>query len=158
MGGSLRAGGNETIAAEFNFAADPEAARLVFDAGFKDVALVPIDACDDTRLMWGDYQRLRRLTSPIARLISELLAGWDEAYFAMNGVGFYDPTAWLLGAEPSLAEWERVYVTVDTGGGPARGASVADWRRRTGRQPNARVATSVPKRDVFYEQFFQRLS
>lgn len=157
MGGSLRAGGNETMAAEFNFAADPEAAAIVLGAGFRNLAIVPIDACDDTRLTYSEHRRLTEIESPASLLVQQLLAGWSEDYFDPHGVGFYDPTAWLLGAEPSLGTWEHLYLTVDTGAGVARGALIADSRQTTGREPNARVATAVPDRDLFYRGFFERL-
>jgi purine nucleosidase len=157
MGGSVRAGGNETMAAEFNFAADPDAAHVVFEAGFSDIALVPIDACDDTRMSWDDHQQLQRLDSPLAGLVRALLAGWEEEMFAPNGVGIYDPTAWLLGRAPSIAHWESVYLDVDVGGGVARGASIADWRARSGRSANVRVASAVPRRAAFFDRLFELL-
>jgi purine nucleosidase len=155
MGGSLRAGGNESIAAEFNFAADPEAAHIVFGAGFETLSLVPIDPCDDVRLLPEDKRRIELSDSPIARLISSLIAQWDDQFLAPSGSGFYDPAAWLLGAYPYLAEWESLYVGIDIGKGLARGASIGDWRRRTRLPPNARVALKVPNRNAFYEQFFR---
>jgi purine nucleosidase len=158
MGGSLRAGGNETIAAEFNFVADADAAQRVLGAGFADVALVPVDPCDDARMLVAERQRLATFASPIARLAHELTGSWKEDLLRRPGVGIYDLVAWALERNPSLARWEQLYVAVDAGHDVARGASVADWRHRTGRAPNVRVALSIPRREEFFDSLWQKLA
>jgi inosine-uridine nucleoside N-ribohydrolase len=142
MGGSLRAGGNETMAAEFNFLADPQAARAVLAAGFKNLRLVPIDGCLEARMTGADLKRLTALGTPAAGLAAELLRFWEPS-IRERGQGLYDPVTWLLARHPELGRWEEVYVAVDVGGDVAHGASIADWRGRSGRPPNLRAATGV---------------
>ena len=43
MGGAIKNPGNVTRTAEFNIFADPEAARIVFESGIKNITLVPLD-------------------------------------------------------------------------------------------------------------------
>jgi purine nucleosidase len=45
MGGSYKSQGNVTFNTEFNFRQDPEAASIVFKAGFKNLRLVPWETC-----------------------------------------------------------------------------------------------------------------
>lgn len=151
MGGSLRAGGNETMAAEFNFAADAEAARDVLAAGFRDLRLVPLDGCLEARMIGADLERVVALGTPAAGVAAELLAFWQPRIRA-GGQGLYDPIAWLLTTHPELGRWESVYVAVDTGGDVAHGASLADWRGRSGMPANVSANVHVahaPLMDVF---------
>jgi purine nucleosidase len=145
MGGSLRAGGNATPAAEFNFLADPEAAQLVLAAGFKQVGLVPIDACRGVQLLAPELERLRELPTPAARLADELLSGWAPRIQRPRGLTLYDAAAWLLTVHPELGRWEEVHLTVDTGAGAARGASLADWLEVGQRPPNVRVSMGIDR-------------
>ncbi len=147
MGGSLRAGGNETMAAEFNFLADPAAARTVLAAGIRDLRLVPIDGCLEARMVSADLDQLTGLGTPGASVAAELLKFW-ESRIRGRGQGLYDPLAWLLTLHPELGRWEEAYVAVDVGGDIAHGASIADWRGRSGNPPNVRAATGASHRAV----------
>jgi purine nucleosidase len=158
MGGSLRCGGNQTLAAEFNFLSDPEAASVVLEAGFRDFALVPLDVCDAARLSTQDLARLDAVGTVASGAARDLVRHFERRAPADRGVPFYDPTAWLLTTHPELAHWETVYVAVDTGSSLARGASLADWRNRAGRQPNVRAATRLLDRDQFVDRLFMLLA
>jgi purine nucleosidase len=155
MGGGLRSGGNATVAAEFNFSVDPEAANVVLDAGFRDVALVPLDVCDEVRLMRGDAARLEHQATPASGAARDLLRWFETRATPERGLPFYDPTAWLLTMRPEAAGWEHVYVTVDTGHDRGRGASLADWHRRSSHAPNVRAATHLVDRQLLIEHFFE---
>jgi len=157
MGGSLRAGGNQTLAAEFNLLTDPEAAGVVMEAGFRDIALVPLDVCDEVRLFADDLARLDTQDTSASRTARDLLRHFESRAPAGRGVPFYDPCAWLLTTHPELAHWAPVYVAVDTGDGVGRGASLADWRGRSGHQPNVRAATHVVNRGALLDRFFTLL-
>lgn len=151
MGGSLRAGGNETLAAEFNFLADAEAARDVLAAGFAQVRLVTLDGCLETRLFPPDLAALQALGTPAARVAAELLEPYGRRITGPRGVPMYDPTAWLGATLPDLLRWEALYVVVDTGRDVAHGATLADWRGRTELEPNVRVAMGVADRAAYLE-------
>ena len=158
MGGSLRVGGNETMAAEFNFMADPEAAQLVLNSGFQEIKIVPLDPCYDVKFSPNEWQHLKKMETPTARLIEELVNHWEERIISELGTGLYDAVAWILSQYPELAQWESVYIQVDTSNGISRGASVTDWQKRSGHQPNAMVATSIPDREAFFEKFFELIA
>jgi purine nucleosidase len=157
MGGSLRAGGNQTPAAEFNFIADPDAASLVLKAGFPRLGLVPIDVCDDARLLATDIGTLRSLGTPAAEVVLALLQFSTGGGIPAAGVPFYDPTAWLLARQPDLSIWEQHYLVVDAGQGEGRGASIADWRGSARKAPNAQVGMRLADRQAFLHTFFNIL-
>ena len=158
MGGSLRVGGNETMAAEFNFMADPESAQLVLNSGFQEIKIIPLDPCYDVRFSKNELQRLKETKSPAAGLIEELMHNWKERIISNIGAGLYDAVAWILSQFPELAQWESVYIAVDTSNGISRGASIADWQRCSGNQPNLMTATSIPNREAFFEKFFDLIT
>lgn len=158
MGGSLRSGGNETLAAEFNFVSDAEAAAIVLGAGWRSVNLVPIDVCDEARLGEPDLRRLEAVGTPSARVARDLLRYFDRLVLSQRGAPFYDATAWLLLLESGLARWEDLYVAVDTSGGVAHGASLVDWRKRARQPPNVRAAVGLHQRTLFMDLLLRTLA
>lgn len=156
MGGSIRAGGNASMAAEYNFLADPQAAHQVLNAGFKNVWLVPLDAANACRFKLEHLQQLEKIPTQAAKTVRELLSGW-EGRIRQRGQGLYDLVAWLLVTHSEWGEWEEVFVDVDIAGGLAYGASLADWRNRSGNPPNVKVAMSV-KSDLIWKYFLERLA
>lgn len=154
MGGAIEAGGNATAAAEFNFLADPEAARIVLEAGFPRLDLVPVDAGRRLALSSRQWRRLEATETPAARLVRRLLAFWRERIEG-PGMVVYDAVAWMAVRHEELFDWQALPVTVDTAGGAADGASVAD-RRRHAPAANCRVALDA-RAEPFWELFFALL-
>lgn len=156
MGGSLRAGGNDTLAAEFNFLADAEAAKLVLAAGLPHVSLVPMDGCLTARMGAAEWDRLCALDTPAARTSREIVGSW-EVRIRAEGAALYDPLAWLATSQPDLMRWQDLYVAVDAGQDVAHGASLADWRGRSGKPPNVRVAMEAANPTAVFDTLFATL-
>jgi purine nucleosidase len=148
MGGSAGRG-NVTAAAEFNIAADPEAAAIVFGAGWR-VTMVGLDATLQARVS----RLVRERLAGLGRLGSDLLLpslggyGADEAPTARagpaggEGPAVHDVCALALVAEPGLFGCWPARVEVETAGRWTSGMTVTDF----GAPPddcNALVATSV---------------
>jgi purine nucleosidase len=143
MGGSA-ARGNVTPAAEYNIATDPEAAAIVFGAGWR-VTMVGLDATVQARADAAVQGRLAGL----GQLGRELLLPALEGYRAAEahdppGVGpaVHDVCALALTAEPGLFGCLPARVEVETAGRWATGMTVTDFKAAA-QARNALVATSV---------------
>lgn len=133
MGGS-GVGGNVTAAAEFNVHHDPEAAAAVVASGAR-VRMYGLEVFEHVRLPRADIDALRGETHPVLRLAGELChasaarSGTDDACLGDAGA-----VAALV--RPDLVRTVVRDVAVETGHGPARGATVVD-RRDAGRDRQA---------------------
>jgi inosine-uridine nucleoside N-ribohydrolase len=144
MGGAIGLG-NVTPAAEFNIAADPEAARAVFESGVP-ITMVPLET---THRALATPEVLRRITAldfPLAHLCVELLAFFAETYLRVFGFAapaVHDPcaVAWLI--EPSIVPTRRMRVEIETQAEFSDGRTICDWYGVTGREPNAEVGVDL---------------
>ena len=55
MGGNSHGEGNITMCGEFNFHADPEAAKVVIDRMQCPICIVPWETCKNTNISWASY-------------------------------------------------------------------------------------------------------
>jgi purine nucleosidase len=158
MGGSIRAGGNITSAAEFNIHADPHAAHIVFHAGIP-ITLVPLDATYKCLLTSEDVERLNKINSPIARFVRDATAVYMEfykKYEGFNGCALHDPLTLAVILAPELFTFENHYVDVDMSGGISMGNTLADLMKVSKKPANMKVAMDVRGRD-FIELFLERM-
>ncbi|MCP5150932.1 MAG: nucleoside hydrolase [Chromatiales bacterium] len=144
MGGAIRAPGNVTAAAEFNFWVDPEAADRVLTAGLP-TTLVPLDATHQIRL---PRARLRdaagRRPSGLAARVVAITRSLLDGRFRVDGMPLHDPLAVAVAIDPSLVSTERLAVRVETASTLCAGLSLADLRTgRTAAPTDVTVATGV---------------
>jgi purine nucleosidase len=151
MGGSA-ARGNVTPAAEYNIATDPEAAAIVFGAGWR-VTMVGLDATLQARADRAVQERLAGLGRLGRELLLPALGGYGagEAETAQpgrpddppgEGPAVHDVCALALAAEPGLFGCVPGRVEVETAGRWTTGMTVTDFRAPA-QACNALVATSV---------------
>ena len=76
--------GNTTPAAEFNIWVDPDAAAIVFEAGFQDLTLIPLDATHRAVVSLADCRRLRDTGTPAAIAGAEIIENRISAYAALQ--------------------------------------------------------------------------
>lgn len=144
MGGSTERG-NSTPYAEFNIYADPEAAAVVLRSG------VPVTMCglNVTHRALADERVLRRIAAiggPLATACVELLSFFAATYRELYGFAappVHDPVAVARVIDPGIVGCVRTRVDIELAGGHTRGATVIDLHARTGREPNALVATDL---------------
>lgn len=158
MGGSLRAGGNITPAAEFNLHADPHAAHIVFHSGIP-ITLIPLDVTYKCLLTSEDVERLNRTGSPIARFVRDATGGYMEfykKYEGFDGCALHDPLTLATVIAPELLTFENHYVDVDISGGISMGNTLADFMKVSKKPANVKVALGVRGRE-FVELFIERM-
>lgn len=161
MGGAIAAPGNITPGAEFNFYVDPEAAATIFDSGLP-LEIVPLDVTRRVVLAQAELtERLRRCPGPVARFVLD----FTRHGFAVGaergdgGIVLHDPLAMGVALDPSLVQFEPLFVEIECEGKATRGLSLADRRlipSHRKRRPNCRVAMGVDAAR-FLHLFLQRL-
>jgi pyrimidine-specific ribonucleoside hydrolase len=178
MGGSL-SGGNATPAAEFNLYADPEAARIVFDAGVP-LTMVGLDVTRKVLFTPEHLKILQAGTTPwsqaAARIMAATIANLNRGPHPMLEA-MHDPLTVANLIDPGILTLRDYYVEVETQGEftsgetvgysypparkseplstalPASSASAPDESFR----PNARVAVEVDP-DRFFRLLLGRLT
>jgi purine nucleosidase len=140
--------------AEHNIVSDPEAARIVLDAGAA-VFLVPLDVTTQTRIRRPDVDRISGAGSPLQRAVARQV----ELYPPFHEQGFtylHDPLAVASLVWPELLQWQELHVDVELGGTYTVGATL--FRQPTTSAPaNVHVATHVDAA-AFEQRLIDRLS
>lgn len=176
MGGGI-SHGNVTPAAEFNFYVDPEAARVVFDAGIP-LTMVGLDVTEKVIVNESHIRQLRAAQNPVSQAAAKILqATYDLATHSddVTYVAMHDPLTVASLIDPSLLSFTDYYIEIETEGEFTAGMSVG-WLRAPARasapmalagpapsipeapfHTNAKVATGVhPER--FFDLFIARLT
>jgi inosine-uridine nucleoside N-ribohydrolase len=131
MGGALRAPGNATPTAEFNFYADPEAARIVLGSG-APITLVGLDVTMHARVSREEVdQRARASTYPAAGFARRICRRYFDFRESLSGRAeciLHDPLAVAVAVDPSFVRTERHVLDVETDGRLTPGMLVSDLR------------------------------
>jgi inosine-uridine nucleoside N-ribohydrolase len=126
MGGSIT-GGNVDGAAEANIYNDPEAAQIVFNAGWT-VTMIGSDVGERTLITRKDVNQLQANHAPqsdfVARLADFYLTRSEKSGY--TGAAMYDPLAVATVIDPSLVTLKSMHVDVETRGEFTRGETVAN--------------------------------
>jgi len=172
MGGSI-SGGNVNAAAEANIYNDPEAAQIVFQAGWP-LTMVGLDVGDKTLLSQKYLDQLNVKHGPVndfTHSVAQFLVTLS-AKFGSPGTPMYDPLAVGVAIDPTLVKAPAMHVDVETRGEFTRGETVANRRGAVERnllhgdryiiegvdevKPNAKVCTDVDA-DRFLQMFVSRI-
>jgi purine nucleosidase len=126
MGGSI-SGGNVNGAAEANIYNDPEAAQIVFNAGWM-VTMVGSDVGEKTLITRKYLAELQSSHGPqsdfIAKIADFYLNRSEKSGYA--GAPMYDPLAVGIALDPTLGTLKEMHVDVETKGEFTRGETVAN--------------------------------
>src|SRR5215469_3458578 len=173
MGGSI-SGGNVNAAAEANIYGDPEAAQIVFNAGWP-ITMVGLDVGNRTLVTRSHLAQLARTRGPendfVVGVLNFLEDLWEKN--SNEGVPMYDPLAVGVAIDSGLVTSRSMRVDVETRGEFTRGETVANRTNTVERdvphegrlwiealdsvQPNASVAVAV-KADEFIQMFLGRIA
>ena len=126
MGGSIT-GGNVNGAAEANIYNDPEAAAIVFNAGWM-VTMVGSDVGERTLITRNYLAELQSSHGPesdfIAKIADFYLNRSEKSGY--SGAAMYDPLAVGIALDPTLGTLKEMHVDVETRGEFTRGETVAN--------------------------------
>jgi purine nucleosidase len=172
MGGSI-SGGNSTAAAEANIYNDPEAAQIVFQAGWP-LTMVGLDVGDKTLLSPKYLEQLGQSHGPVNDFIYQVAHYLIDlsAQFGFSGTPMYDPLAVGVAIDATLVKAPPMHVDVETRGDFTRGETVANRHGAVERnvlhgdrymvegvdkvEPNAKVCVEVDA-DRFLQLFVSRI-
>ncbi len=172
MGGSI-SGGNVNAAAEANIYNDPEAAQIVFQAGWP-LTMAGLEVGNMTLFNRKDLAQLAKTHGPqndFMVKVNEFLVNLAEK-FGDEGSPMYDPTAVGVAIDRTLVKTQPMHVEVETRGEFTRGETVANRRNEVERNvlhgaryiiegvdkvdPNVQVCTSIDG-ERFKQMFISRV-
>ena len=155
MGGAYFEVGNITPAAEFNIFVDPDAAKIVFEAGI-DMVAMPLDVTHKALVTEERNEAFRRLKSPVGIAVAEMtdfFERFDKEKYGSSGAPLHDPcvTAYLI--NPKIFSGKKINVEIETESELTLGMTVADWWGVTDRKANTFFVS-----DLDSEKFFNLLT
>jgi purine nucleosidase len=141
MGGST-ARGNVTPAAEFNIWADPEAAAIVFAAGWPSgVRMIGLDVTLRARATRAIQEQMRTLGALGSTLLLPALAQYMDSADTTGEPPVHDVCAIVSLADSDVFDYTPAQVKIETVGTLTSGMTVTDFSKEI--VPNARVATAI---------------
>ena len=149
MGGTGHGHGNMTPVGEYNFWADPEAAKIVFESGMP-IKMVGWDisrtyaVCDPI-----DTEELRAIGTPLATFCVDIqvtVAQYAMSQSKLPGFDLPDPIAMAIALEPEVATATKsLFVAIEAQSDLCRGQSVVDHYGILDREPNAEVVLEASR-------------
>ena len=155
MGGAYFEVGNITPAAEFNIFVDPDAAKIVFEAGI-EMVVMPLDVTHKALVTEKRNEAFRQLKSPVGIAVAEMtdfFERFDKEKYGSSGAPLHDPcvTAYLI--DPKIFSGKNINVEIETKSELTLGMTVADWWGVTDRKANTFFVG-----DLDSEKFFSLLT
>jgi inosine-uridine nucleoside N-ribohydrolase len=172
MGGSI-SGGNVNAAAEANIYNDPEAAQIVFQAGWP-LTMVGLEVGNKALFTQKYLDQLGETHGPINDFIYSVLKFLVNlsGTFGAPGSPMYDPSAVAVAIDSTLVKVQEMHVDVETRGEFTRGETVGNRLGEVERNvlhgdryviegvdkiaPNAKVCVDVDA-DRFLQLFVSRI-
>ena len=158
MGGAYFEVGNITPAAEFNIFVDPDAAKIVFEAGI-DMVVMPLDVTHKALVTEKRNEAFRQLKSPVGIAVAEMtdfFERFDKEKYGSSGAPLHDPcvTAYLI--DPKIFSGKNINVEIETKSELTLGMTVADWWGVTDRKANTFFVGNLDS-DKFFSLLTERL-
>ncbi len=139
MGGSASRG-NVNHAAEFNMWADPEAAAIVFRAGWT-VRMIGLDVTLRARASRAVQERMREFGTLGSELFLPAITRYADSHNHTGEPPVHDVCAVVSVADPTVFGYTPAQVRVETTGKLTSGMTVTEFAKIE--VPNASVATAI---------------
>lgn len=147
MGGGLK-GGNTTVAAEFNFYADPEAASIVFQSDL-EIIMAGLDVTEKTTVSLDFLEKLEK-TNKVGKFLSDILSP-ESSYMKKDKGSLHDVVSLMAISHLDMFSYKKFSVYIETNEGLTRGMSIADQKMNS-KPGNVKVIL-----DVDHKRFFDNL-
>lgn len=147
MGGAMGLG-NWTPSVEFNIYVDPEAAKIVLNAGIP-LTMAPLNVTHKAQILKPEIESLDEIDNPVAHAFRGLLSFFEVYHenpkWGFKGAPLHDPCtiAWML--HPEMFKSELMNVDVETEGELVRGETVCDYYELTGKPKNTEVLLDIDR-------------
>ena len=159
MGGAATVPGNASPVAEANIRNDPEAAHIVFHAGWP-LTMLGLDVTMKTKMTQEYLDRLNEADTSWTNFIHAITKFYLSFYQGLgihDGMPIHDSSAMAYVIDPTLFETKHVYTDVDHQSEHHHGQTVPDWRGQRERDPNVNVALDVDS-GRFLDMYQRRLT
>lgn len=149
-GGAIHTPGNVTPAAEFNFYADPTAARNLLRLPITQT-LVPLNISNQVMFGFDFLERIPSADTRVGELLHRILPYYFRSFrreYGLEGAHLADAVALCVAAEPEAFPTEMTAVDVETQGELTLGQTVADLRSARKWRANTAVVTEIDRTRV----------
>ena len=157
MGGAEHCG-NMSPTAEFNFWFDPEAAKIVFEAGFKEIVMIGLDVTRKAFMTPAMRELLYQINTPISRFIHQITRIYVDSYWSKLrnlGCELCDVLVSAFLIDESVLKLREAFVEIETDG-ICSGTSVVFpidiWKEK---KKNCKVAYDLDVK-AFFKLFFEK--
>ncbi|MCC9067426.1 nucleoside hydrolase [Arthrobacter cryoconiti] len=144
MGGGYHVG-NWSPVAEFNIKIDPEAAHIVFNAGW-EVVMVGLDLTHQALATPDVVSAIEAIGTKPAKFVMELMEFFTKTYKDTQGFDYppvHDPCAVAYVIDPTVMTTLRVPVDIELTGTLTLGMTVADFRSPAPAECRTSVAVTL---------------
>ncbi|MDR1924203.1 MAG: nucleoside hydrolase [Planctomycetaceae bacterium] len=148
-GGSVAAKGNITPCAEFNFYADPAAAKTVLNAPCTKT-IVPLDVTERLIFTLDDLDKLPDDENQLGKFYKNMSLPFFRSYrqkFGIEGIHIHDLISYMLATRPEYAITDEMACDVETIGQITRGMTVFDQRDKPEWNNNTEVVKTLKNED-----------
>ncbi|WAR05439.1 RIHA-like protein [Mya arenaria] len=143
--------GNMTVAAEFNFYFDPEAAYVVLNQLKAPITIVTWETCMEHSIPWEFYSNIRDKGGDVCNFLSKIEKKSCEYAKKQKWATFMPADEYLIACvlRPNVIKTCcDVYATVDVKGHYTWGQMIVDWQKVLKRPNNVCVVTDI-NQDIF---------
>lgn len=137
MGGALNTG-NRRPGIEYNFSIDPDAAKMVANAGIP-LVIITRDLTEQAEISREVVTRMASIDNPVAQAAAQLILNYGD-YAGQAPVVLNDPEVIAYLLQPEMFKGQTVKVDVETQGDLTRGRLVVDYDSS---ETNALVLTTI---------------
>ncbi|MBM7689870.1 ribonucleoside hydrolase RihC [Enterococcus ureilyticus] len=139
MGGALGRG-NQGVLSEFNIAADPEAAKIVFESKIS-LTMVGLDVGEKALILPKEREQIQKMNKT-GDMIDHLFRKYRGGSLD-TGLKMYDGCAIAYLLAPEMFDVKQAYVAVETQGMLTAGATLVDLDGYLGKEDNCRVCVDL---------------